>query len=214
MADKLVSINKKELCCICGEREAATRDHLPPKGIFNDPKPNNLITVPACKTCNNEASLYDERFKIYLGLHAAKNSSNGNLIFKNKVLPSIRHNRKVKQQILYKVYPLFISNEFGVAEKNYAISWDNEAHEAIIDRLTRGLFYHHYMTILPKIIPVKIYWFSELPDFDADQYHKNSVGDDFVYFYNKAEDVPFYSAWFYQFYNAHWAGAITDYHNN
>jgi len=45
-------------------REASTSDdHIPPKTIFGDKKPSDLITVPACEGCNNGCSLDDEYFK-------------------------------------------------------------------------------------------------------------------------------------------------------
>lgn len=36
------------LCCYCGINSSTTKDHIPPKSIFNKPLPNNLITVPYC----------------------------------------------------------------------------------------------------------------------------------------------------------------------
>jgi hypothetical protein len=53
----------KQLCAICGKSEAVTRDHIPPKGIFPKPLPQDLITVPACKNCNGGDSSLDEKFK-------------------------------------------------------------------------------------------------------------------------------------------------------
>jgi hypothetical protein len=42
------------LCYLCGERQATTDDHVPPRGLF----PNNAqfkgFKVPACKDCNND----------------------------------------------------------------------------------------------------------------------------------------------------------------
>ncbi len=59
-------------CCYCGTKEATTRDHVPPKAIFNKPRPDDLITVPCCFECNNQASSFDEKFKAYLGMHIAR----------------------------------------------------------------------------------------------------------------------------------------------
>jgi 5-methylcytosine-specific restriction endonuclease McrA len=46
----------KGLCVYCGERPAATRDHVIPKCLFDPPLPANMVTVPACEECNNLAN--------------------------------------------------------------------------------------------------------------------------------------------------------------
>ncbi len=55
------------VCVFCGVRDGTTKDHVPPKGMFPPPRPN-LITVPACVTCNGGASEIDERFRTMLSL--------------------------------------------------------------------------------------------------------------------------------------------------
>lgn len=56
--------------CVYCERTADTKDHIPPKGVFPDPRPSDLITVPACTSCNADFMKDDEYFKIHLGLRA------------------------------------------------------------------------------------------------------------------------------------------------
>lgn len=55
-----------ELTCAFCEQPATTRDHVPPKSLFKTSPPDNLITVPACFSCNNEASNDDQWFRNYL----------------------------------------------------------------------------------------------------------------------------------------------------
>jgi hypothetical protein len=52
-----------QLCIYCGEQEAITRDHVPPKSFFAKPRPSNLITVPSRNYCNNEYGKDDERIR-------------------------------------------------------------------------------------------------------------------------------------------------------
>jgi hypothetical protein len=58
----------KEACVYCGSAEDVTADHVPPKNIFSKPRPNDLITVPACRLHNGGASLDDEYFRERLSL--------------------------------------------------------------------------------------------------------------------------------------------------
>lgn len=55
---------KKLECVYCGEIGALTRDHVPPRALFAEHAPNNLITVPSCARCNNGASKDDEQFRL------------------------------------------------------------------------------------------------------------------------------------------------------
>jgi hypothetical protein len=50
-------------CVYCGEREAATVDHIPPQCLFGRPLPADIIKVPSCFVCNNGASKDDEYFR-------------------------------------------------------------------------------------------------------------------------------------------------------
>ena len=59
-----------ETCAYCGNL-ATTRDHVPPQNLFPQPWTNDLITVPACKRCNNYPSRDDEYFIWVLTLEGA-----------------------------------------------------------------------------------------------------------------------------------------------
>src|SRR5688572_9120457 len=53
-------------CVYCGATEDLTRDHVPGRGLFLPPRPDNLITVPCCKPHNKEYQLEDEYFRLYV----------------------------------------------------------------------------------------------------------------------------------------------------
>lgn len=198
------------MCCYCGIKKATTRDHIPPKGIFNKPRPNDLITVPCCIDCNNKASKYDERFKAYLGMHVAKAGGEGEKLFKEGVLETVRHNTKIKQAIFQSSYPVYTSlRSDTIITKGVAIPWDNEAHDLIIERITRGLFFHHYKEIVPKSTSIQIYWFKEKPGNYGFELYTNSIANGaFVYHYNKVDNAEFGSVWLFDFYGSHFAGGI------
>src|SRR5262249_6151706 len=50
------------LCIYCLANPRETNDHIPPKGLFREPRPSNLITVPACYRCNSSFSGDDDYF--------------------------------------------------------------------------------------------------------------------------------------------------------
>ena len=56
------------VCVYCGLEEPdirdRTRDHIPPRNLFPEPRLSDLITVPSCRSCNETASMDDEFFLI------------------------------------------------------------------------------------------------------------------------------------------------------
>jgi hypothetical protein len=66
---------------------AHTVDHIPPKGLFPEPRPANLITVPCCYRCNQEHSDFDEQLRLLLACALERNTA-GATILKEKVIGS------------------------------------------------------------------------------------------------------------------------------
>ena len=203
----MVNEINNELCCYCGVREATTRDHVPPKSIFNRPRPSDLITVPCCFQCNNEASKYDERFKVYLGLHVSSGGDKeAERLFREGVIPTVQHNKKLNNGVRANMFSLQTSTN----ENAKAIRWDNEAHNITIERITKGLFFHHYEKIIPSDISIQTYWFKEdqLRNVDDKLYSNVIANGAFEYRYNKAHGLAFDSIWLFTFYGKHFAGGI------
>lgn len=58
-----------EGCAYCGALGELSDDHVPPKNLFAEPRPSNLITVPACPACHSDqTSMDDEYFRDMLFL--------------------------------------------------------------------------------------------------------------------------------------------------
>jgi hypothetical protein len=53
-------IAEHPLCCLCGgERAADTREHMPPKSLFDSSLRPNRLVMPACSSCNRGTSTSD-----------------------------------------------------------------------------------------------------------------------------------------------------------
>lgn len=52
----------KTQCVYCGTSNPETKDHIPPKNLFPQPRPE-LVTVPCCEKCHKPTSLDDEIFR-------------------------------------------------------------------------------------------------------------------------------------------------------
>jgi hypothetical protein len=72
-------------CVYCGRIAAKpTRDHIPPKSLFNKPRPANLITVCACGCCNERFRKDEDYFWLTLSSRseAARNPEAGDASFR------------------------------------------------------------------------------------------------------------------------------------
>jgi hypothetical protein len=201
------------LCAICGERDGTTRDHVPPKAIFPKPRPNNLVTVPACLECNNGASDNDDLFKVFLSLQAAGNNEIARRLFQEKTVRTLKRNQSLLTLILEEAKELQIINNQGNIETRTGVLWDSAAHDAVMERTIRGLYFHHSGSPIPIDTNLAVQWLHGVPEEILPSLHLfNEVvlGDDQVtYKYIIYGDDPRHSLWLFDFYGAHWASGHT-----
>jgi hypothetical protein len=57
-------------CVYCGAFGTIHMDHVPPKNLFEAQAQSQLLTVPACRSCNNSASKDDEYFLVVMALRS------------------------------------------------------------------------------------------------------------------------------------------------
>lgn len=201
-------------CAICGNFNATTAEHLPPKSIYPKPRPNNLITVPACMKCNHNASKDDEEFAVYLSMHIGIDSPEAKNLWKQHILKTLRHNKRLHREILSKIQSVPFYNPGGIyLGEGAKILWPSDVHDKTVERIIRGLYYYHYGEILGDKIKCNVQWLKKL-DIDTHDITKtwsqHEVGNElFIYRYGRAEESPLNSIWVFQFYKSHWASGYT-----
>src|SRR5262249_28139155 len=140
--------NRTDVCAYCGAPSPETRDHLPPKGVFPSPRPNDLITVPSCGPCNHGASVRDERFLAYLSLQVGIDTPVTTRLW-DQVLPGIQRNRRLHHRLREEVEPVWLTTPSGIIHgRGFRGLWDSDAHDSMIERMIRGLYFHHYREVL------------------------------------------------------------------
>ncbi len=131
-----------KICSICGENEATTVDHLPPKGIY--PKPidgdMNMHTVPACSSCNGGGSKEDEEFKLFIGLETGEFRENPEKLI-DSLAGTISHNQRLATQIFSNHKKVYAKYRGPIAEKVVAIEFNSNAYYSVISRIVRGLYW-------------------------------------------------------------------------
>jgi len=199
---------------ICGERVATARDHLPPRGIFPKPRPADLLTVPCCQECNVAASKWDERFRVYLSLHIARHESGWRSVLDEQVLPSVNHNERLRREILASAESVLLRTPAGIdLGPAVKIDWDSEAHDRVVERVIRGLHFHHTGEILGGAAVVHVQFLEELraaaAAFEDEPLH-SLAGGQFMYKGIFHEELPLRSAWVLEFRGWKWSSGYVE----
>lgn len=193
----MVHTTNQSRCVLCGECKETTTEHLPPRSCFPKPRPNNLITVPACEDCNGSRSALDEEFSAFLGIVANEVGDEGKALW-NQRLRTICHNNKIRQKIAENTRP---------SEKPdrviHSLNFGN--HTPIFESIFRGLYFKQFGDIYPQEYKFEITFRTQLFPEDKElieRLFKGQVGiEAFRYGINRDEQFPQVVAGMLIFYN-------------
>jgi hypothetical protein len=140
-------------CVYCGQIGPITYDHVPPQNIFGSPKPSNLIKVPSCFKCNNDASKDDEYFRLTLSMRF--DVSQNPIV--QKIIPDIIRSLTMpikdgfKRAIFTSIKEIYIPSGNEYFHKNrFVIDVDLLRLNRVAIRIVKGLFYHEKGYFLPN----------------------------------------------------------------
>jgi hypothetical protein len=206
--------NQNQICAICGERLATTRDHVPPAGIFPKPRPSDLITIPCCFECNNSNSRWDEIFRVLMSLHVSRNDPEWQTILNKNVIPTLKHNLKLQQNIFENFKSVLLITPSGILlEKGFELNWNSEAYERVIERTIRGLHFHHTGEILGSRAKVHVKFLNNINKIAKtfEQFPLRSIGNGQVLYKTILHpDIPLQSVWIFEFRGWMWSGGYVE----
>lgn len=193
------------ICVFCG-RSATTRDHVPPKGIFPDPKPSDLITVPACDLCNSKTKLDDEYFR-WLVATASGADEQAHQLIKNRVVPKFQRRPALLHMVMKGATHVDVHSEGGIyLGKQPAFHFDRGRIQTVIDKTIRGLYFKKLRVILPKDVVVANFVLN--PIFNDEMKNAicslplNNIGNGvFSYRYWVEDTMPEESFWLLMFFD-------------
>lgn len=138
-------------CIYCQTAPNETRDHVPPKALFREPRPSNLITVPACEKCNKDFGSDDEYF-LNLALEwGASESRDGRGVVEKRIRSMKRtEGRHVWKPFFAKVEAVEVHSPGGLYLANsLAFTLDTVRLLRTVNRMVRGLYFEFTKTALP-----------------------------------------------------------------
>lgn len=141
-----------KFCIYCGTKNPETKDHVPPKGIFAPPRPNDLITVPCCKKCHKGTSIDDEYFRNML----AMNKEIFNHPDVQGVLPKIHRalakpeKRNFTKNLLKSIKEVEIVTDSGILlGKGATYDVDKFRLDKVVERTVKGLYWYERKVVFP-----------------------------------------------------------------
>jgi hypothetical protein len=91
-------------CYLCGKSAdetpegKLTREHVPPRNLFPQPRPSDLITVPCCAKCNHDAHKDDEYLRLAVSGYYNTNQL-GKRIWKEKAVGSTLRKKRLRGSV-------------------------------------------------------------------------------------------------------------------
>lgn len=196
-------------CAYCGE-PATTADHVPPKCLFTPPLPNDLVTVPACVTCNNGASNDDAELRNQLSIMGGSFGESTSAA--ERLKPSLRaigRDRPTLARMAQGARSFERYSAGGIyLGQGVAVPVPADARERVFIRIVRGLFWHHFgerldasQVTLIHVDKSKPPWRQSLDMLLSIPHQHLPIGDGAAFEYRYArDDDPAVSFWMMTFF--------------
>jgi len=132
-----------EECVYCGTTGGLTDEHVPPKLIFSKPRPSDLITVRACRRCNQAGAKDAEYFRLCLCLNPLTKNQPDVVVLKPIVRRSLE---RAEGQGFNEYFRRAMKPERGMI----SLRVEMERIHAVIRRIVQCLYAHETGNRLPN----------------------------------------------------------------
>jgi hypothetical protein len=204
-------------CTYCGYEGQMTRDHVPPKCLFDEPRPSNLVTIDCCRKCHVGTTADDEYFRLMLTMRDDVSEHRG----AQRVLPSVLRSLQRKEQVQFArafarscnlVDVVTPSGIWLERRESYQVSFERLLR--VVERTTLGLYRKHFGKRLEEGYAAHGFTESGLKVQSAATQKrlrediakvlanpKHAMGDTFYYHFSAVPDQDALSVWVLTFYD-------------
>lgn len=144
-----VQSSRNDICYFCG-KPAVSKEDVPPKCLFENPRPRNLIRVPSCELHNAAKCKDDEYFRWFITTISGESAKAVSLV-ENKIFPRFRR----KPALLFEIWKGAIPNVKVFSDGGIYLGtqpgfkFNRPRVQIEIEHICRGLFFHHFKRSLP-----------------------------------------------------------------
>lgn len=161
-------------CVYCGVAPGVTSDHVPSKAFFPKPRPSNLATVPACLTCNQNASRNEEYFLAALMFSEAGIKDTGKRLWTEKLHRMYTKNLGLRRQVARSFRRVELVTPAGIyLGRRMSLHYDEKRLEAVAGKVIRGLFFLEQGIAAPADWDVLCLFVREHAHFEAIAQHNH-----------------------------------------
>jgi hypothetical protein len=204
-------------CVYCTKSPGITKDHVPPRIFFPEPRPGNLITVPACSKCNSAATMDDNYLFAIMMFSEAGNTIAGVTLWRKRLRRMFTKDLGVRRQLGSALSLKDVITSGGIYQgRRIALAFDELRFNKAIQRIVRGLCYFEFGSSLSAETSIAS-WLLSTParsETAMQYYHQISWGKRrwpgiFEYRCSRVDEGFEQSMWFIRFYNNIYFWAIT-----
>jgi hypothetical protein len=135
----------KRICYNCGSDQADTAEHVIAKALIPEPRPDNLITVSACRACNEGFSKDEEylrdRLSAVVGTFECGAPKTWDVAWRSMQ----RSEAQGKKLGFFKdVFKLPISVEIENGLSDTAIQINKGRANRVVEKMIRGFYFYHF----------------------------------------------------------------------
>jgi len=185
------------------------------EGVFPDPRPTNLITVPACQRCNESSKLDDEYFRWFVATASAEHPEAQRLV-EEKVIPRFRERPALLHSVMKHTRMVDVYSEGGIyLGTQPGFEFDRPRVQRIVDKIVRGLYVHEKDRRLGEGYLVKDFVLNpslsdETRSNVASMQLREIGGDIFGYRFQQCSEDDHVTMWFLMFYEQCLIMSMTD----
>lgn len=135
-----INFSWRKRCVYC-PNPADTNDHAPPKALLRRPLPSNLITLPACRSCNSGFSFDEQVVRTIVTLSGSRPESVAARAVGGQVSRAFDRNRKLHALLERSRNP----------DGNYVVNAEIlSSFERVAFKTVQGLFYGLYRRLVAR----------------------------------------------------------------
>lgn len=147
-------------CTYCGKIGPITKDHIPPKFLFNKPRPSTLISVPSCEKCHETFEKDDVYFTtIITTTKESQKHPEALKLWNTKIKPSISRDKNIgfSKYLFNRMVKVDTYSKGGIyLGETPAHNIDIDRINNVLIRIVRGLYYHETNNRIPTGVDIRV----------------------------------------------------------
>jgi hypothetical protein len=195
-------------CYICGSASGLTKDHVFPKCLFVPPLPQDMLTAPACRACQQRIQPDEELFRNFVAAGSYSDAT-ARALWETKVAGSFVNSPGMRTTFVNSVRTMEWKSPGGVILGDLTVvEGDKDRTENVLRKIVRGL---HFLDSGGQVMPFDVRYRIEqvtpmnapMPESVMDIYHGmelRTVGDAVRYKFQIIADEPRATASWMEFY--------------